>query len=187
MTTTPPEHVAARWNAFIDYLRDGKLPFKAARAAGVPHKALAHRLRSDPDFEAEFQAAMAEYAEEVEQIILDAALAGEPYWVQDGEKSGHWETPGPTKDAVNAAEKWLKARQRALWAPDKTTTVNHNVNVEITGTDDVLALQARLRERQRNAVQAWTPGFLQANPDGPADAELVEAEEAEDEAEAEAE
>ncbi len=177
MARTPPEHVAARWEIYIDELRSGTLPMRASRKAHIPHKALIHRRLTDPDFVIEETSALAEYAEIIEQVILDAAVAKE-FWVEtEGGKGGHWESNGPSKDAVNAAEKWLKARARLIWNPSPTLDINHNVKVSLEGSDDIARLTAALEERQALADRMWAPAAILESADRQADiveAELVE-------------
>lgn len=169
----PPEVWVGRLDHFIDLIRAGRMPMKAAREARIDWAWLTDRRREDPDLNQQIIDAINEYAEVVEQVILDAALARPPEYDAEAKV---WVHVGPSKDSVTAAEKWLKARARWLWNPDPKMTVEHQHKVELTTSADVAQLVARLEQRKARAAVAWRPEQLPAgtNDEEPVDAEVIE-------------
>lgn len=125
-----PPSKEQKWLIFFEHLRGGNMPFKAARMAGLSASQLSYRRKTVPDHLEKEAQALAEYAEVVEQYILDCAIGAQT----------------PDKDRLSAAKDWLKVRNRQIWGEqDKTVTHRHEVTLKTT--KDVLALRAQLETR----------------------------------------
>lgn len=144
--------VEERWEMFFDLLAHGLLPYTAARRAGLSIDQLQYRRKNDPEQRRKEDEAIEIYAEHIEQYIIDVANGNEK----------------PDKDRLQAAHSWLKVRNRRVWDAPKETTVNHNHRLELATGADILALQAKLQDRQ--------PRFALPAGDDPdiIDAEVIE-------------
>jgi hypothetical protein len=133
MATTPKQlPVEERWTLFFDFLSHGVMPFTAARRSGLSAGQLNYRRKMDPLQRAREDEAIEMYAEHVEQYIIDVAMG----------------TQKPDKDRLNAAQAWLKVRNKRVWDAPKETNINVHHTLELKSGDDIKALQATLLERQ---------------------------------------
>lgn len=129
--------------AFVDELREkylvlirnGRRPMKAAREVGISPYTVKRAMKIDPSFFEAVELAEAEYAEEIEEKLVERALVGDPW----------------------AVKEFLTKRSKARWSDDKTLNVNINGEIhhsgEIVGRlaheQDIFELQRTVRERAR--------------------------------------
>lgn len=84
-----------RWETFLGLVRTGKTFGSAARTVGMTRAAVAAYLSGRPDRARDFLEAEAEATETIEEVLYEAASAGE-----------RW-----------AVTMWLERRDRDRWAP----------------------------------------------------------------------
>lgn len=158
----PPSNLAPKFELYLEFLMRGTLPLAAAKAAKLDARHVRERRRTDPEFIQDEQDAIGVFAEKMEQVIIDAAFGVRE---QDVDEHGdpaytNGDIPRPIykqKDTA-AAERWLKARARAVWNPDATVKVQHTHTVDLKELfQDIGGLRAELerrRELQRGAIDA---------------------------------
>lgn len=155
-----------KFAVYLDFLRRGYMPNKAARAAHLEPDSIRGRRKTDPGFYQAERDAIAEFSEEVEQVLLDAAF-GVVHYAKDAQGNDVHETTVAKDGTVVTARKianrdtkaaldWLKARNSAVFNIDKAVQrhqVEHTVNVKSL-FGDIAALREALEGRSAPALRA---------------------------------
>lgn len=142
---------------YLQYLRRGMTPIKAARAVPMNPQRVRDKRRIDPVFRQEEMDAMEEAAEEVEQVLKDAAF-GVVHYAKDADGNLIYNSDGQPVKAqrdTKAALEWLRARNAAVFNINKSLEVNVNHTVDAKELmSDISALAAQLEKRPAPALSA---------------------------------
>jgi hypothetical protein len=115
---------------YLKLVKNGIRPLKAARRVGVSPHTVKRAMKIDPSFDEAVRLAEEEYAEEVEEVLVDRALAGDPW----------------------AVKEFLTKRSKSRWSDDKTIFVhvqgeiNHRTDL-LPHEKDIMQLRQTIRER----------------------------------------
>jgi len=117
---------------YLTLVRSGRRPLKAARDLKVSSQTVKRAMKVDPTFAEAVALAEEEYAEEVEEVLVERALAGDPW----------------------AVKEFISKRSKSRWGDDKTLninvsgTINHRADL-LPHEQDIVELQQTVRERAR--------------------------------------
>lgn len=117
---------------YLELVRAGARPYKAARTVGVSPYTIKRAKTLDPSFAEAFELAEEEYAEVIEERLVARALADD-----------NW-----------AIKEFLSKRSKSRWNDDKNLniivsgTIEHRANL-LPHEQDIMALRDTIRERAR--------------------------------------